>query len=205
MAGQPSDDKWHFWIDRGGTFTDVVARAPDGPHPRPQAAVGEPRRLRRRGAGGDPAIPGRGDAGRRSRRSASPRSRWGRRSRPTRCWSARATRRCWSSRAGSPTSSRSARRRGRTFSPSASSSRRCCIAASIEADERVRADGTVETPLDLARAGGGAAGGARGRHRRGGDRVHARLCAIPSTSGRRPSSRASSASRRCRRATRCRR
>ena len=23
-------DKWHFWIDRGGTFTDVVARSPDG-------------------------------------------------------------------------------------------------------------------------------------------------------------------------------
>jgi len=23
-------DGWHFWIDRGGTFTDVVARAPDG-------------------------------------------------------------------------------------------------------------------------------------------------------------------------------
>ncbi|MEO1694230.1 MAG: hydantoinase/oxoprolinase N-terminal domain-containing protein, partial [Pseudomonadota bacterium] len=22
--------KWDFWIDRGGTFTDVVARAPDG-------------------------------------------------------------------------------------------------------------------------------------------------------------------------------
>ncbi|KAB2912216.1 MAG: 5-oxoprolinase [Hyphomicrobiaceae bacterium] len=22
--------KWHFWIDRGGTFTDVVARTPDG-------------------------------------------------------------------------------------------------------------------------------------------------------------------------------
>ena len=21
---------WHFWIDRGGTFTDVVARRPDG-------------------------------------------------------------------------------------------------------------------------------------------------------------------------------
>jgi len=30
MAGQPSDEKWHFFIDRGGTFTDVVARAPDG-------------------------------------------------------------------------------------------------------------------------------------------------------------------------------
>ena len=30
MAGQANDAKWHFWIDRGGTFTDVVARAPDG-------------------------------------------------------------------------------------------------------------------------------------------------------------------------------
>ena len=24
------DLKWQFWIDRGGTFTDVIARAPDG-------------------------------------------------------------------------------------------------------------------------------------------------------------------------------
>ncbi|NTV95101.1 MAG: 5-oxoprolinase, partial [Thiobacillus sp.] len=23
-------DRWQFWIDRGGTFTDIVARAPDG-------------------------------------------------------------------------------------------------------------------------------------------------------------------------------
>ncbi len=22
--------KWDFWIDRGGTFTDIVGRAPDG-------------------------------------------------------------------------------------------------------------------------------------------------------------------------------
>ncbi|KTE19589.1 5-oxoprolinase [Sphingopyxis sp. H050] len=29
MALQP-DDRWHIWIDRGGTFTDVVARRPDG-------------------------------------------------------------------------------------------------------------------------------------------------------------------------------
>ena len=26
----PSADGWRFWIDRGGTFTDIVARAPDG-------------------------------------------------------------------------------------------------------------------------------------------------------------------------------
>uniref|UniRef100_UPI003D0F2118 hydantoinase/oxoprolinase N-terminal domain-containing protein n=1 Tax=Sedimenticola sp. TaxID=1940285 RepID=UPI003D0F2118 len=25
-----SHTEWEFWIDRGGTFTDVVARAPDG-------------------------------------------------------------------------------------------------------------------------------------------------------------------------------
>ncbi|NBS48573.1 MAG: 5-oxoprolinase, partial [Betaproteobacteria bacterium] len=24
------DKKWQFWIDRGGTFTDLVARRPDG-------------------------------------------------------------------------------------------------------------------------------------------------------------------------------
>ncbi|MEZ5335737.1 MAG: hydantoinase B/oxoprolinase family protein [Methanolobus sp.] len=26
----PKNEKWQFWIDRGGTFTDVVARKPDG-------------------------------------------------------------------------------------------------------------------------------------------------------------------------------
>ena len=26
----PPSDRWQFWIDRGGTFTDIVARAPDG-------------------------------------------------------------------------------------------------------------------------------------------------------------------------------
>ena len=25
-----ASEKWHFWIDRGGTFTDVVARSPEG-------------------------------------------------------------------------------------------------------------------------------------------------------------------------------
>ena len=24
------DAKWDFWIDRGGTFTDIVARSPEG-------------------------------------------------------------------------------------------------------------------------------------------------------------------------------
>lgn len=32
MTEEPSssDGQWQFWIDRGGTFTDVIARAPDG-------------------------------------------------------------------------------------------------------------------------------------------------------------------------------
>jgi 5-oxoprolinase (ATP-hydrolysing) len=28
--GARIDGNWQFWIDRGGTFTDVVARKPDG-------------------------------------------------------------------------------------------------------------------------------------------------------------------------------
>ena len=37
-------DSWDFWIDRGGTFTDVSGARPDGTLARPQAAVGESRR-----------------------------------------------------------------------------------------------------------------------------------------------------------------
>ena len=27
---QNDQQKWQFWIDRGGTFTDIIARQPDG-------------------------------------------------------------------------------------------------------------------------------------------------------------------------------
>ncbi len=30
MNTQAQNDRWQFWIDRGGTFTDIVARRPDG-------------------------------------------------------------------------------------------------------------------------------------------------------------------------------
>jgi 5-oxoprolinase (ATP-hydrolysing) len=30
LAANPNPRRWQFWIDRGGTFTDVVARKPDG-------------------------------------------------------------------------------------------------------------------------------------------------------------------------------
>src|SRR5262249_11314298 len=29
-AARPANTTWDFWIDRGGTFTDVIARRPDG-------------------------------------------------------------------------------------------------------------------------------------------------------------------------------
>ncbi|WP_292385351.1 hydantoinase/oxoprolinase family protein [Mesorhizobium sp.] len=36
---------WQFWVDRGGTFTDTVARTPEGEAEDPQAAVRNPREL----------------------------------------------------------------------------------------------------------------------------------------------------------------
>src|SRR5687767_1898913 len=30
LPASPEHGRWQFWIDRGGTFTDVVARRPDG-------------------------------------------------------------------------------------------------------------------------------------------------------------------------------
>ena len=30
MNRQTETNRWDFWIDRGGTFTDVIGRAPDG-------------------------------------------------------------------------------------------------------------------------------------------------------------------------------
>ena len=85
---------WQFWIDRGGTFTDVVARRPDGALSRANCC----RKTRN-----VIAMP-RSRASaiclglRRGRRHSAPvrstRSRWARPSRPTRCWSARASGRC---------------------------------------------------------------------------------------------------------------
>ena len=55
--------RWQFWIDRGGTFTDIVGRAPGRRAAHAQAAVREPRAVpRRRGRGHPPpAGPGAGE------------------------------------------------------------------------------------------------------------------------------------------------
>ena len=51
---------WQFWIDRGGTFTDVVGAPARRRARHPQAAVGESRALPRRGDRGHPPPAGRG-------------------------------------------------------------------------------------------------------------------------------------------------
>jgi N-methylhydantoinase A/oxoprolinase/acetone carboxylase beta subunit len=33
MSSLPSSPLWQFWIDRGGTFTDIVGKQPDGQSP----------------------------------------------------------------------------------------------------------------------------------------------------------------------------
>ncbi len=89
-----SDQQWQFWVDRGGTFTDVVARLPSGeirthkllsenPEHYPDAAVEGIRVLL--GLAPGEAIPG----------GCCTASKWGQRWRPTPCSNARASRRCW--------------------------------------------------------------------------------------------------------------
>ena len=132
-----ADRGWQFWIDRGGTFTDIVARAPGRPPADPQAAVGEPRPLRRRRGGGHPR------AARPRRRRADPgrprstRSAWAPRSPPTRCSSARASAPRWSSPGASATRCASATRTARGSSTATSCCPSCSTSGSIEVDERV--------------------------------------------------------------------
>ena len=138
---------WTFSIDRGGTFTDIVARAPGRAAGRAQTAVRQSRALRRRGGRRDRRDPGRGRR-RRDRRGA----RWGRRSPPTPCSSARASRWRWRSPPASATRCGSATRRGPTSSRAGSSCPSRSTASSIEVDERVTAEGEVLRPLDAGAA-----------------------------------------------------
>ena len=141
--------RWHFWIDRGGTFTDVVARRPDGAVVTRKLLSEDPRRYRDAALAGHPrparrelqrADPGRshrrgphGHDRRHQRAARTQRRAHGAGDRPA----ASATR-CASATRTVPTSSRS---------------RSCCpsrlYARVVEVDERVGADGALVTPLDL--------------------------------------------------------
>ena len=174
---------WDFWIDRGGTFTDVIGRDPRGRAARAQAAVGEPGlsptpRCRRSAtcSASPPA--------RRSRPARSASSRWAPRSPPTRCSSARASARCWSTTTGFRDALRdrlpgAARRSSPATSSSPSSSMR---ASSRSTSACAPTEPSKPRPISPRCAPSSRARKAR-RLRRGRHRLHARLSLSRSTSG----------------------
>ena len=116
---------WQFWIDRGGTFTDVVARTPDGAIRCTSSCRTIPSSTRtRRSRGSGSCCAWRRTS--RSRRARSTRSRWAPRSPPTPCSSAAASRPRSRSPPASAMRSGSATSTAPTSSPGASCCRRCC-------------------------------------------------------------------------------
>ena len=140
--------EWQFWIDRGGTFTDIVARRPDGGLRHAEAAVRESRALSRRGDRRHPRHTGPRAGRADSRQLPSRRSRWARPSRPTRCWSARASARCSSSPRASATRCASAIRTGRSCSTRHIVLPELLYERVVEVEERVTAEGEVLRALD---------------------------------------------------------
>ncbi len=135
--------KWDFWIDRGGTFTDIVARDPDGGIRAHKVLSENPEAYR------DAAIQGirelmASPPASASRPSASPPSRWAPPSPPTRCWSARATAPCWSP----PAASAMRWKIGYQARPDIFAKEiikpELLYERVVEVAERVRADGTIE-------------------------------------------------------------
>ncbi len=121
---------WDFWIDRGGTFTDIVARAPRRHAARAQAAVGKSRGLCRRRRAGHPrsarAEGRRADPGRQGRRRED-----GHHRRHQCAAGAQGRPHAAPHHQGFPRrAARSATRRGRRSSPSRSSSPTCSTSAS---------------------------------------------------------------------------
>ena len=141
---------WDFWIDRGGTFTDIIGRDPDGATASAQAALGESGGLSRRRHPGHPR--------------AARLSRPARRSRPALIGDIK----MGTTVATNALLERKGDRVLLLITKGFRDALRIAYQARpdifakeiilpeqlyervIEVDERVRADGTVETPLDLA-------------------------------------------------------
>ncbi len=174
MAGQPNDNKWHFWIDRGGTFTDVVARAPDGriltrkllsenPGAYDDAAL-EAIRLFLGVASGAP-IPSERIAAVKMGTTVATNALLERKGDPTLLVITRG----FKDQLEIGTQARPDIFAKHIVKPE------MLYRRVVEADERVRADGTVEQALDLAALEAELARARAERHRRRSHRVHARL------------------------------
>ena len=189
---------WDFWIDRGGTFTDVIGRRPDGTLVAHKLLSENPEAYARR-------------RGRRASATSSA-SRRASRSRPARIGAVKmgttVATNALLERKGERTlllitrGFRDALRIGYQARPKIFARHivkpEMLYERVVEVDERVRADGTVERALDLAavraRARARAVPTASARSRS----CSCTPTAIPSTSSASRRSRASSASRRCR-------
>ncbi len=146
---------WTFSIDRGGTFTDIVARAPDGRLVVRKLLSDNPERYDDAAVAGHRRDPRRGGR-RRGRRGQDGDD--GRHQRPARAQGREG--RAGDHRRASATRSASATRRGPTSSRARSSCPSRSTAMSIEIDERVTRRGRGAAP---ARRGGGAGRASRRR------------------------------------------
>ena len=173
-ASQMAQQSWDFWIDRGGTFTDVVGRAPDGTLTAHKLLSENPEAYTRRRRAGHPR-PARPEEGR-----ADPAGRVG----AVKMGTTVATN-ALLERKGDRTllvttkGFRDALRIGYQARPKIFAKQiikpEMLYERVVEVDERVRADGTVEQRARPRRGARRSRSRAGRRHRGGRDRLHARL------------------------------
>ncbi len=199
MAKRQYAANWDFWIDRGGTFTDVVGAAAGRLAARAQAAVGKPgglcaMRPCRASATCSACKAGRSHpAGPRRRREDGHHGRHQCAARAQGRPHAAADHQGFPRRAedrlpGAAEDLRQAHRQART----------CCTSAWRKSTSACCADGTVEREPDLGAVRADLEAAQARRHRRRRDRVHARLPLPRARDSASPRSRARWASRRFR-------
>ena len=174
---------WDFWIDRGGTFTDVVGRQPDGTLTAHKLLSENPE------AYSDAAVQGIRDLLGLKKAEAIPKGRVG----AVKMGTTVATN-ALLERKGDRTllvttkGFRDALRVGYQNRPKIFAKHivkpEMLFERVVEVDERVRADGTVEIEPDLGAVRADLRGAPRRRHQGGRDRVHARLSLLRSRDGR---------------------
>ncbi len=134
---------WQFWVDRGGTFTDIVARRPDGRLLTHKLLSENPARYRDAAVAGIRALLGSAD-------DASVEAvRMGTTVATNALLERKGERTLLVITAASATRCASPTRTGRASSTGTSCCRSCCTSGSIEVDERIMADGTVLRAPDL--------------------------------------------------------
>ena len=142
-----ASDKWQFWIDRGGTFTDIVARDPKGHLSTHKLLSENPGRYRDAAIAGiktvlgvpldAPIPPGVVEAVKMGTTVAT-----------NALLERKGDRPCWWSTEASPTRCASATRHGLGCSISRSRCRRCCMRRSSKIAGRVGVDGQEIEALD---------------------------------------------------------